>query len=128
MQDGTTPAAAAAAAATSDRDPAPANLSGTTNNNCTLGEAILAANTGLAVDGCALSGSDAPFTIQLQAGQTYTLASVHNYWYGPKAVPQIATTVINADRRAAERRPRRGQAAGSQAQRHGPGRNGGTSP
>ena len=65
---------------------------GVANGNCTLGEAMLAANTSTPVDGCLLQGS-APFTIDLQQGQTYVLSQVQNWWYGPNALPVVATTM-----------------------------------
>ena len=65
---------------------------GVTNGNCTLGEAILAANRGASVDGCAVNGT-ALYTIELEAGQTYELTSVENWWYGPNALPVIASAI-----------------------------------
>src|SRR5581483_4880978 len=49
-----------------------ANPTGSANGNCTLGEAILTANTDTQVDGCTINGSGAPYTIVL-ANTTYTL-------------------------------------------------------
>jgi hypothetical protein len=65
---------------------------GVANGNCTLGEAMLAANTTTAVDGCLLQGS-APFPIDLQQGQTYVLSKVQNWSYGPNALPVVAATM-----------------------------------
>jgi hypothetical protein len=64
------------------------------SDNCTLSNAIASANAETAVGGCTLSGSGAPYTIQLQTNQSYTLATVDNYWYGPNALPPIASTII----------------------------------
>ena len=61
--------------------------------DCTLSNAIASSNTAAAVGGCTLTGSGAPYTIQLQ-NQTYTMTSVDNYWYGPNALPPIATNII----------------------------------
>ena len=61
---------------------------------CTLSNAIASANADSAVGGCTLSGSGTPFTIQLQTNTSYTLATVDNWWYGPNALPPIATTII----------------------------------
>jgi hypothetical protein len=61
--------------------------------DCTLSNAIASSNTAAVVGGCTLTGSGAPYTIQLQ-NQTYTMASVDNYWYGPNAMPPIATNII----------------------------------
>jgi hypothetical protein len=69
------------------------NLNGIANGNCTLGEAILSANAAAPVDGCAFSGSGAPYTIQLP-NQQFPLSSVHNYWYGPNALPPIASNIV----------------------------------
>lgn len=58
----------------------------TTNGNCTLGEAIVAANTDRPVDGCtAGSGAD---TIELGVGQTYNLGQA--YLATSSALPAIA--------------------------------------
>src|ERR1700694_4954279 len=43
--------------------------------DCTLSNAIASSNKAAPVGGCALTGSGAPYTIQLQ-NQTYTMASV----------------------------------------------------
>ena len=70
-----------------------ANPNGVANGNCTLGEAIVAANTNTTVDACVVAGGGAPYTIVLSQA-TYTLASTHNFWYGPNALPPIAQTII----------------------------------
>ncbi len=58
---------------------------------CTLREAIIAANTDAAFNGCpAGSGGD---TIVLQANATYTLDVVDNTDYGPNGLPSIATPI-----------------------------------
>ena len=61
------------------------------SGNCTLGEAIQAANTDSAVDACAAgSGSD---TISLPSG-TYTLSAVdHTTTEGAVALPEIESTI-----------------------------------
>lgn len=62
-----------------------------TNGNCTLGEAIVAANTDAAVDGCtAGAGAD---IIMLPAG-TYTLTLVDNTGaFGPNGLPVISSDI-----------------------------------
>src|SRR5689334_6816070 len=65
---------------------------------CTLGKAIASANalkTGhSAVAPCQHTGTLPPYTIQLpQAGQ-FTMVTPDNYWYGPNALPPIASEVI----------------------------------
>jgi hypothetical protein len=69
------------------------NPGGIQNGDCTLGEAILSANSGTAVDGCYLSGSGSPYTIQLPYVQ-FTLSEAHNYWYGPNALPPITSNIV----------------------------------
>ena len=64
------------------------------SSNCTLSNAIASANADSAVGGCTLTGSGTPYVIQLQTNQSYTLATVDNWWYGPNALPPIATTII----------------------------------
>jgi hypothetical protein len=70
--------------------------------DCTLSSAILL-TSGVEVingvlNGClnSVSGNigTGATTIQLQANQTYTMATADNYWYGPNALPPIATTII----------------------------------
>ncbi len=66
-------------------------------SDCTLSNAIASANAAAAGDpavGCTLSGSGVPYTIQLQTNQSYTMTTVNNYWYGPNALPPIATTIV----------------------------------
>ncbi len=69
-----------------------ANPTGTVNGNCTLGEAILAANTGMIVDTCNPTGGT-PYTIVLDGTATYTLTAVHNNFYGPNGLPPISSTI-----------------------------------
>lgn len=58
---------------------------------CTLREAIIAANTDAAYNGCtAGNGGD---TIVLQAGATYTLDVVDNTDYGPNGLPSVTTPI-----------------------------------
>jgi len=61
---------------------------------CTLGLAIAAANTGVGTTNCPFSGSGTPYTIQLPANATYTYSTPDNFWYGPNALPPIATTIV----------------------------------
>jgi hypothetical protein len=63
-----------------------------TNGNCTLGEAIQAANTDAPVDACpAGAGAD---TIVLAAGQTYTLTLPHTTGFtGDTGVPPITSAI-----------------------------------
>jgi uncharacterized repeat protein (TIGR01451 family) len=79
-----------------------ANPTGTVNGNCTLGEAILAANTNAAVDGCAAGSVAGPDTIIVPAG-IYTLAQVDfsdvpgpsSPFLGlPFGLPQIVSNII----------------------------------
>jgi hypothetical protein len=63
-------------------------------SDCTLTNAIESANLGIASGKCKLQGHGTPYTIQLQANQTYTMATVNNWWYGPNALPPIATTIV----------------------------------
>ena len=72
-------------------------MSGTTvavNSTCTLGMAIAAANAGASTMACPFSGAGTPYTIQLQTGTTYTFPAPDNFWYGPNALPPIATTIL----------------------------------
>jgi Bacterial Ig-like domain (group 3)/Divergent InlB B-repeat domain len=62
-------------------------------SGCTLSNAIVSANTAAAAGGCVLAGTGAPYTIQLQ-NQTYVMAAVDNWWYGPNALPPIARTIV----------------------------------
>ncbi|MGI8744920.1 MAG: hypothetical protein ACR2NN_20575 [Bryobacteraceae bacterium] len=61
--------------------------------DCTLSNAIVSANTAKASGGCTFAGSGAPYTIQLQ-NQTYVMSTVNNYWYGPNALPVIASSIV----------------------------------
>ncbi len=78
--------------------PTAQNPTGQGDTTCTLGDAILTANSlalsGAAVGGCQPAGNGAPYTIQLATSATYSLTSVHNYWYGPNALPPIATQIV----------------------------------
>src|SRR5262249_17230463 len=58
---------------------------GTLGSTITLRDALNAANNSSASD---------RYTIQLQAGTTYTLDTVDNYWYGPDGLPAISSSVI----------------------------------
>jgi len=69
-----------------------ANPNGITNGNCTLGEAILTANTGVQVDGCSCSGGGSPYIIVL-ANTTYTLSARHNADYGFNGLPSITSEI-----------------------------------
>lgn len=61
------------------------------DGNCSLEEAIQAANTDTAVDACpAGSGAD---TIVLAAGATYTLTTVDNNGEGPNGVPFVTSPI-----------------------------------
>jgi CSLREA domain-containing protein len=42
---------------------------------------------------CPVSGSGSPYTISLQAAQTYNLGTIDNYWFGPDALPPISDDV-----------------------------------
>ncbi|HUE02643.1 MAG TPA: choice-of-anchor Q domain-containing protein [Bryobacteraceae bacterium] len=68
------------------------NPNGIVNGNCTLGEAIISANTGTPVDARTFTGSGAPYTIQLP-NQQFSLSSPQNYWYGPNALPAITSAI-----------------------------------
>jgi predicted outer membrane repeat protein len=61
-----------------------------TNGNCTLGEAIVAANTDTTVDGC-LSGANIN-AIQLMAG-TYTLTAANNATNGANGLPSVTSEI-----------------------------------
>lgn len=61
------------------------------DGNCSLEEAIQAANTDTAVDACpAGSGAD---TIVLASGATYTLTTVDNTGEGPNGVPVVSSPI-----------------------------------
>ena len=38
-------------------------------------------------------GSGSPYTVVLEAGQTYTLSAIDNYWFGPDGLPPISAAV-----------------------------------
>ena len=64
------------------------------NADCTLVDAITAANTDTATGGCSAgSGAD---TIVLPAGSTHTLTSVNNDTYGPTGLPVISSVITIA--------------------------------
>lgn len=58
--------------------------------DCTLGEAIQAADTDLAVDGCAAGSGDD--TIMIPAG-TYTLTAVDNFLNGNNGLPVVTSNI-----------------------------------
>ncbi len=62
------------------------------NGNCTLGEAIQAANTDTAVDNC--PAGDGDDIIELAAGATYTLNKVVDNTNGPNGLPNITSGII----------------------------------
>lgn len=66
---------------------------GVRNSDCTLGEAILAANGNPNITECPCAGGS-PATIQLQAGMTYTLTAVATTLYGPTGLPAISSTLV----------------------------------
>ena len=62
-----------------------------TDDDCTLGEAIVAANTDTAIDACpAGSGAD---IIGLGVGETYTLTAVDNTTDGANGLPSITSEI-----------------------------------
>ena len=66
------------------------------SGDCTLGEALQAANTNLAVDGCSAGSTVGADTIMLPAG-TYTLSTVaftDNGFFGDAGLPGITTDVV----------------------------------
>ncbi len=65
-----------------------------TNANCTLGEAIRAANTDAAIDNCTSAnfGTGGPFVIEL-AATTYTLTQPENMSVGPTGLPEITSAI-----------------------------------
>ena len=70
--------------------------------NCTLVNAITAANTDTATGGCpAGSGAD---TIVLPAGSTQTLTTVNNSTYGPTGLPVISSAITIAGQGSTIRR------------------------
>ena len=65
---------------------------------CTLRNAIVSAN-GLSAGqqgliSCPPSGSGSPYTIQLPHASVFNMLSADNYWYGPNALPPIASYII----------------------------------
>ena len=79
--------------------------------DCTLGEAIQAANTNLAVDGCSAGIGVGPDTIMLPAG-TYTLttiASDDHFVFGACGLPYVLSNIIfqgaGSDKTIIERDP-----------------------
>ena len=63
------------------------------NGDCTLGEAIQAANTNAAVDGCAAGSSSGTDTIMLPTG-TYTLDTINfSTGGGPNGLPGIESNI-----------------------------------
>lgn len=65
------------------------------SGDCTLGEAILAANADAPVDGCSAGSSSGADTIMLPAG-TYTLTTIGftHGWFGNAGLPGITTDVV----------------------------------
>lgn len=63
------------------------------DGDCTLGEAITAANTDAAVDGCtaATIGTGGPFIIELANGAIYTLTAVDNVTDGENGLPSVTS-------------------------------------
>jgi hypothetical protein len=41
-------------------------------------------------------GSGAPHTVVLRSGQSYSLTSIDNYWFGADGLPPISSTVTIA--------------------------------
>lgn len=66
---------------------------GVADGNCTLGEAILSANSNSNIGGCMRSASAAPFTIVL-SNTTYTLANIADVNFGPNGLPQVTSQII----------------------------------
>jgi hypothetical protein len=77
-------------------------LGGTGGPECTLRDAITAANTDTATGGCpAGSGAD---IIELAAGATYTLTAVDNNTDGPNGLPSVTSEItINGNGATIER-------------------------
>ena len=75
-----------------------------TASTCTLAQAILRANAANGVTaaatgsttiaGTCTAGSAGSNTILLPPGQTITLGGIDNFWYGPNALPPIASTIV----------------------------------
>ncbi|HUB79014.1 MAG TPA: hypothetical protein VMB03_09475 [Bryobacteraceae bacterium] len=62
--------------------------------NCTLGLAIAAANAQSETPFCGFSGAGTPYNILLPSNTTFTYSTPDNYWYGPNALPPIATAIV----------------------------------
>ncbi len=96
----TAPAATLAFASTitvnsTDQEVTSANPTGIANGNCTLGEAILSANTNSNVGGCTGSGGGAPFTIVLSnAAYTLTARGDANNNFGFNGLPPVTSQII----------------------------------
>jgi uncharacterized repeat protein (TIGR01451 family) len=71
------------------------NSAGDLLANCTLGDAIVAANNDAPEDGCthANIGTGGPFEIVLAASATYTLNSVDNVTDGENGLPSVSSTI-----------------------------------
>jgi cysteine-rich repeat protein len=66
------------------------------DGQCSLGEAIVAANTNADVDGCVGSGAYGDDVIELASGATYTLTAIDNdaaTTQGPNGLPQITSKI-----------------------------------
>lgn len=77
--------------------PMSAPTGGTTivvNSTCTPALAIAAANAGVPTSACTFTAGGPPYTIQLESGKTYTYSIPDNFWYGPNALPPIATRIV----------------------------------
>jgi len=61
------------------------------DGQCSLAEAIQAANTNMSVDACTAGAGDD--VIELQTGQSYTFSSVDNNDSGPNGLPAITSTI-----------------------------------
>ena len=72
-----------------------ATPTGVVNGNCTLGEAILAANMGSLVDACDATGGG-PYTLVLAAGTTYTLVQRGDpvAAYGHTGLPPVTGQIV----------------------------------
>ena len=66
----------------------------TVDSACTLMLAIAAANAGAGTTACPFTGSGIPYTIQLPASAIFSFSTPNNFWYGPNALPPIATTIV----------------------------------
>ncbi len=61
-------------------------------DDCTLGDAITAANDDRAIGGC--PAGSGPDTIGLPAGSTQTLTSIDNLTFGPTGLPLVRSTLV----------------------------------